>query len=69
MGTRAVRAPPDALPPSVAPAVPPSVTIVCLPDSDPAAVTGSSVCRGHIVARAEPEEPGDAQVDLEVSVR
>ncbi|GGX91052.1 hypothetical protein GCM10010324_41100 [Streptomyces hiroshimensis] len=66
MGTRAVRAPPDALPPS---AVPPSVAIVRLPDSDPAAVTGSSVCRGHMVARAEPEGPGDAQVDLEVSVR
>ncbi|GGR18246.1 hypothetical protein [Streptomyces syringium] len=66
MGTRAVRPLPAALPLS---AVPPSVTMVRLPDSDPAAVTGSSVNRGHIVARAEPEEPGDAQVDLEVSVR
>ncbi|GAA0470810.1 hypothetical protein GCM10009544_36110 [Streptomyces stramineus] len=66
MGTRAVRAPPAAPPLSV---VPLSVAIVCLPDSDPAAVTGSSVCRGHIVARAEPEGPGDGPADLEVSVR
>ncbi|GHG57122.1 hypothetical protein GCM10018779_21950 [Streptomyces griseocarneus] len=66
MGTRAVRAPPAAPPLSV----PPSVAMACLPDSDdPAAVTGSSVYSGHMVARAEPEGPGDTRVDLEVSVR
>ncbi|GGP51509.1 hypothetical protein GCM10010214_25720 [Streptomyces abikoensis] len=70
MGTRAVRPPLAVLPPS---AVSPSVAMACLPDlpdsDDPAAVTGSSVYSGHMVARAEPEETGDTRVDLEVSVR